>query len=423
MKTLLIWFALVFANFVAYSQASDTLRLTIPEAEQQFSKTNFSLLAQKFNIEASKAQIIQARLLPNPTINLEQTIVPTTNLANSETIGAFGQRAIQIQQLILIGGKRNKQVDVATIGVEMSEYQFTELVRELLFQLRSNFYSIHYLQKTLGIYSQEIQNITRLVDAYQGQVDKGNIPVKEVIRLESLLITLQTEQTNIRKQIIDNESVIKILLANNSQKTIEPVTNDDALDGLNLQSVKLADLIADAIENRPDRKLQEASIRMASANLALQKAFAKPDITVGYSYDRAGSYVNDYHAITISMGLPFFNKNQGNIKAAEYQIQGNKQYLAQAANQVDNEVLQALTKAQLSEDLYRKMDKGFLPKFEKLIQGVVENYQKRNLTLIEFTDFLESYKSSFTQLNSLQNDRIQAFEYLNFVVGKKVIGN
>ena len=421
MKTLLIGIILFFSSLTAFTQTADTLRITLPEAEQQFTKNNFSLLAQKFNIEASKAQIIQAQLLPNPTINLEQTVIPTANVANSETIGAFGQRAIQIQQLILIGGKRNKQVAVAKIGAEMSEYQFSELVRELVFQLRSNFYSIHYLQKTLGIYTQEIQNITRLVSAYKEQVEKGNIPVKEVIRLESFLITLQTEQTNISKQIIDNESVIKILLSNSDSNFIQPIANDEALDGLNLQALKVGDLITNATENRPDRKLQETSIRLASANLALQKAFAKPDVVVGYSYDRAGSYVNNYHALTVSIGLPFFNKNQGNIKAAEYQIEGNKQYLAQTENQLRNEVLQAYSKAQLSEDLYRKMDKTFPQKFQKLIQGVVENYQKRNLTLIEFTDFLESYKNSVTQINTLQNDRIQAFEFLNFVVGRKVI--
>ena len=421
MKTLFIGIVLLFSSFVAFTQVADTLRITLPEAEQQFAKTNFSLLAQKFNIEASKAQIIQAQLLPNPTINLEQTVIPSANVANSETIGAFGQRAIQIQQLILIGGKRNKQVAVAKIGAEMSEYQFSELVRELVFQLRSNFYAIHYLQKTLGIYTQEIQNITRLVSAYKEQVEKGNIPVKEVIRLESFLITLQTEQTNISKQIIDNESVIKILLSNNTTSFIQPLANDEALDRLNLQDLKVGDLITSATENRPDRKLQEASIRLASANLALQKAFAKPDVVVGYSYDRAGSYVNNYHALTVSMGLPFFNKNQGNIKVAEYQIEGNKQYLAQTENQLGNEVLQAYSKAQLSEDLYRKMDKTFPQKFQTLIQGVVENYQKRNLTLIEFTDFLESYKNSVTQINTLQNDRIQAFEFLNFMVGRKVI--
>lgn len=167
--------------------------------------------------------------------------------------------------------------------------------------------------------------------------------------------------------------------------------------------------------------MQEANTKYAIANLNLQKALAKPDVTVGYSYDRAGSYVNNYHAVTVSMALPFFNKNQGNIKIAENQIEANKQYFAHTQNQLENEVLQAFTKAQENERLFRKIDKKFQTDFEKLIAGVLENYQKRNLTLIEFTDFLESYKNTVSQLNTLQNNRIQAFENLNFVVGKKVI--
>ena len=95
--------------------------------------------------------------------------------------------------------------------------------------------------------------------------------------------------------------------------------------------------------------------------------------------------------------------------------------MAQADNQLSNDVLQAFTKANMSDELSRKMDKQFISNFKKLIDGVVENYQKRNLTLIEFTDFLESYKNTVSELNSIQNDRMQAFEYLNFVVGKRVI--
>ena len=421
MKTLLIWLALVFANFVACAQSFDTLRLKIPEAEKQFAKVNFSLLAQKYNIEVSKAAIIQARLLPNPNVNIEQTIITTSNVANNENIGAFGQRAFQIQQLILLGGKRSKQIEVAKINGELSEYQFTELVRELVYQLRSKFYDVHFLQKTLFVYRQEIQNIAQLVIAYKEQVVKGNLPLKEVIRLESFLIGLQSEQANVKKQIIDNEAVIKILLSDNSSKYIYPDVDDTVLDSLTPQPLVLSNLISDATENRPDRKIQDASIRLASANLMLQKALAKPDIIVGYSYDRAGSYVNNYHALTASMSLPFFNRNQGNIKAAENQISAGRQYLAQADNQLNNDVLQAFAKANMGEELYRKMDKQFILNFKKLIDGVVENYKKRNLTLIEFTDFLESYKNTVRELNAIEADRMQAFEYLNFVVGKRIM--
>jgi cobalt-zinc-cadmium efflux system outer membrane protein len=155
--------------------------------------------------------------------------------------------------------------------------------------------------------------------------------------------------------------------------------------------------------------------------LALQKAMATPDLTIGYSYDRAGSYLNNYHGLTIAMDLPVFNKNQGNIKIAENTIQANKQNLAQTDVQINNDVLQALLKAQEAERLYKTLDKNYLPSFNKLIDGVVQNYQKRNITLLEFMDFLESYKITVTQINTLQNTRMQTFENLNFVVGKKVL--
>ncbi len=422
MKFLLVLIgSFILLNQGVFAQKVDSLKLTLPEAEQQFSQKNFLLLAQKYNIESSKAAIIQAQLLPNPTINIEQTAVTQSTDANGSSIGPLGQRAIQIQQLIQVAGKRKKQVALTRIGVEISEFQFSEIIRELLFQLRSSFYQIHYLQRTLLMYEQEIPNITRLVSAYKEQVQKGNLPQKEVIRLQSFLLALQTEQNGIRNQITDNESVMKVLIATNSPKSIEPLVDETQVENLSLANLSLANLIETATQNRPDLKIQDASTRYASANLALQKALAKPDVTVGYSYDRAGSYVNNYHALTVSMALPFFNKNQGNIKIAENQIEANKQYFAQTQNQLENDVLQAYTKAQENERLFRQIDKKYQSDFQNLIGGVLENYQKRNLTLIEFTDFLESYKNTVSELNALQNNRMQAFENLNFVVGKKVI--
>ena len=422
MRTLLVLISgLVLLHQSVYAQKADTLKLSLSDAEQQFSQKNFLLLAQKYGIEASKAAIIQAGLLPNPTINLEQTVISQPTIANDVPIGAFGQRAIQIQQLIQVAGKRNKQIALAKAGVEISQYQFSEIIRELLFQLRSSFYQIHYLEKTLIMYNQEIQKITGLVSAYQEQVQKGNVPKKELIRLQSFLITLEGEASNIVNQITDNQTTIKVLLADRTNSILQPLVDDTQIENLSIAGLNLADLIGNATQNRPDLKVQQANTQYAVANLNLQKALAKPDVTVGYSYDRAGSYVNNYHALTVSMALPFFNKNQGNIKIAENQIEANKQYFAQTQNQLENEVIQALTKAQENERLFRKIDKKFQTDFEKLITGVLENYQKRNLTLIEFTDFLESYKNTVSQLNILQNNRIQAFENLNFVVGKKVI--
>ncbi len=422
MKSLLVLIgSVLFLHQGMYAQKADTLKLSLSDAEQQFSQRNFLLLAQKYGIEASKAAIIQAGLLPNPTVNLEQTLISQSTIANDVPIGPFGQRAIQIQQLIQVAAKRNKQIALAKAGVEISQYQFAELIRELLFQLKGSFYQIHYLQKTLLMYNEEIRKITSLVAAYQEQVQKGNIPQKELIRLQSFLITIEGEASDIVNQITDNQTTMKVLLADRTNTIIDPLVDDLQIQNINLTGLNVANLVEDARQNRPDLKVQNAITQYSMANYTLQKALAKPDVTVGYSYDRAGNYVNNYHALTVSIPLPIFNKNQGNIKIAENQIEANKQYYAQTQNQLENEVFQAYTKAQENERLFRKIDQKFQANFEKLITGILENYQKKNLTIIELTDFLESYKNTVSQLNILQNNRMQAFEQLNFVVGKKVI--
>ena len=83
MKTLLVLIgSCMLLSQVMYAQKADTLKLSLSDAEQQFSQKNFLLLAQKYGIEASKAAIIQAGLLPNPTVSLEQTVISQPTIAN-----------------------------------------------------------------------------------------------------------------------------------------------------------------------------------------------------------------------------------------------------------------------------------------------------------------------------------------------------
>jgi cobalt-zinc-cadmium efflux system outer membrane protein len=52
---------------------------------------------------------------------------------------------------------------------------------------------------------------------------------------------------------------------------------------------------------------------------------------------------------------------------------------------------------------------------------VVANYNSRNISLLEFTDFFESYRTSMVQWYQLQNDRADAIEALNFAVSVPII--
>ena len=97
-------------------------------------------------------------------------------------------------------------------------------------------------------------------------------------------------------------------------------------------------MIDSALQNRYDLKAANAEVQFSEANLALQKAMRVPDLMVGGYYDKAGNYVPHYNALTLAIDLPFWNRNQGNIKAAEFQIGQNKQLQSQAQLQVRDDI-------------------------------------------------------------------------------------
>src|SRR5579872_6814906 len=105
------WIPLFFgccisAASVLAQPAMDTLQLPLPAAEKMFLDSNFQLLAQRYNIDASKALILQARLWPNPNLSVAQgPIIPIYDPNSQYPHSNFfyhNEFSAQISQLILL---------------------------------------------------------------------------------------------------------------------------------------------------------------------------------------------------------------------------------------------------------------------------------------------------------------------------------
>jgi cobalt-zinc-cadmium efflux system outer membrane protein len=398
-------------------QAQDSLQLSLRQADSLFLRNNLSLLAERFRIVASQASIIQARLWDNPTLSVE------ANAFNPDKrrvldVARRGQKIISIEQILVTAGKRSKQVALATENAHMTEYEFMDLLRVLKFELRSNFFDIYFLQNTLNRYQLQINNLQSTVTAFESQYEKNNVSLRELLRLKALLFQLNNDKTEILFQIAEKEKVLKILL--NLDVPLIPIVNEDELNRYQLNDYDAPALGQLALQNRGDVKVTESLTRQAELNYNLQKSLAVPNLRIGATYDQSGSYVNNYTGITLSADLPLFNKNQGNIKVARSQIDYQKGLQNQKVNVVTNEVAAAFQKVQYVENMVHSIDSKFSEQFEQLNKGVVENFQKRNLSLLEFIDLIETYSESIKELNRLKADRVGAYEELNFTVGQEL---
>ena len=271
-----------------------------------------------------------------------------------------------------------------------------------------------------GIYEKEIQSLTKTTKAFEEQVQKGNIAQKELIRIKSQLYTLQAELVSLENLIDDIQSEFKLLIRAKANTYIIPVADIKEEQGNIISNFSYQSLIDSAYKNRYDLKIANANVLLNQQNLSLQKALAKPDITVGASYDRLGSYVKNFNSIGVSIPLPLFNRNQGNIKQANAMIESGKLEVSALQDNLESEVANRYMAAVRAEKLLNSFDSKFPDDFNYLIGEVLKNYEKRNITLLEFIDFYDSYKQNVLQLNNLRYNRISQLEQLNYTTGSQI---
>jgi len=399
-------------------KAQDTLKLTLPQAEELFLKNNYQLLMAKYQIEQGKADVMTAKLFNNPEITHENLFYNHETKRFLETSYATGQFNTQISQLFQLAGKRNKNIQLANTAVKMEEYEYYDLMRTLRYQLRSNFFRLHYLQQSAKVYTDQINGLNQLLQASNKQLALGNIANKDLIRIKSLLYSLQADYHQTNTEIAELDHDLKLLTQIKSStiiQTLAPVANNSTL-----APISYTALLDSAKTNRIDLKSAQAAIGYAQQNLKLQKANAIPDIQLSLTYDLKGSYPEKYTGIGISMPIPLFNRNQGEIKKAKIAIEAQQTAYQQLENSLDNEVFKAYRNAKRIEDLLANRDDDFNSDYQKLMVEVTKNFAKRNIGLLEFLDFYESYKENILQFNQLQFERINAKEEINFVTGTSI---
>jgi cobalt-zinc-cadmium efflux system outer membrane protein len=119
--------------------------------------------------------------------------------------------------------------------------------------------------------------------------------------------------------------------------------------------------------------------------------------------------------------LPVLNKNQGNIHAAAFAEKQQEAIASNAEVQLHNNVLNAYNKLQLLVQQNNNVQKSFYSGYEKMFANMLQSYQQKQIGLLEFLDFFDTYKDSRLRLLQQQLNLQLAKEELNYQTGTTII--
>ncbi len=409
----IIRLSFLFFAFVPLFAQTNNQNLTLAETDQLLIKNNLSLLAAKYNVNIAESQKIQAKLFDNPDLAL-------TIPAYSKEHGWFdvvGDVDVSLMQAIKIAGKRKAGIDLAESQKQLAVWQYELLAKQLKYAVHSSYFTIYYLQKSIDKTSTETIKLKTIINALQVQYNKGNVTLNEFIRITASYNSLSSDILELQNSIHQEKNNLRTLLLLSSESDFTPTPTFSELNKYSLSLTSLPDIIQKAEAQHPEIKLADASVYASEMQLKYEKKQAIPDLQFGVGYSKDGDYTKYLTYANFGVSIPIFNRNQGNIKAAEYQVKQSQVARDNQKNILESQIKYSYDRVKAIEARTSDIGSDFESQFDLLMTNVSENYMKRNLSMLEFTDLIESYHEQIVQLNNLKLEKILSYEDLNYNTG------
>ncbi len=393
--------------------------VTLDNLEAAFLQKNYALIANKFNVDRIDAEIIQEKLWQNPTLSIsEVNLWKTYNVEEQPYLfGKYGknqQISVELEQLIETAGKRKKRVAIKELEKNSALFEYEELLRELKKELRQTYFSLARIQSEKKELQNSVDLFEQMMTQYQRQADLKNVPKADFYRLQTELIGLQKDQIELENQEIEYINKLRLLTQNSDLNV-----NEIDFSRFNSHSKSIPFNAKQlAKEQNIALKKQENEINLAEKQLILEKAQRTPDLAFQVNYDRGGNIMRDFVGVGVSIDLPIFNTNKGNIKASEIVL--NQQQITKNALHSELDISIDQLQNQISQ-----LDKALI-QWKKLNNQeqltMIDNYKKhlqnKQITLLEFIDFTQAYRESQKAYLDLLENYQNTFEELNYIVGQ-----
>ena len=392
-------------------------QMSLLDCENAFQQNNLQLLAEQYNINIADADILQAKIWELPQIS---GYINAYNPEDRNVLDAGKAKGFEVTQLIYMGGKKKNEVAFAKSNKDLAQLQFTQLLVELRTQLHTNYYNLYYEKLKLENTNKQLGYMNDLLKAYKVQSAKGNVSLKDEVRLQSMVIQLNNDKLAITKDILEFEQNLKVLTG--ITENIEPqISDEEAKEILAAQPFgDESDLKRKAIENNADYLFNLKLIDNSKLYAQWQKSLNVPDLNVGAEYDQnSGTFRNEIN-LKVGIPIPLWKVNKGNVQKAKYTIEQNRRNAEFQKLNLETKVQAAFQIWKNQYEQLLEIKSTDLDNLDLVYNGILKNFRNGNVNLIDFTDFMESYRQTSLQIYDMKNELIQSAEQLNQLVQVKI---
>ena len=397
--------------------------LSVDQAVHEAIDHNPGLTAQRATLAVADAAIVTASLRPNPVLTGDVDSLDWVGTGFSEQNNAGPpQAAVRVDVPLERGRKRALRSAVAQYGRALADAQVADASRRLTLDVTLACVDVLEAKARLALARDNLQTLERLVDLNDRRVATGAIAPLEVTR--SRVAMLQYRASVRTAELALTQARLKLLPLLGVRTGDAPIDIDDRLRlAVQPAAPNLDALQAAARAARPDLRAGRTEQARTQADLRLQLAQATVDYTVGAEFRRQQGIAGRGNMLGffVSVPLPFFNRNQGEIARAEAEQRRSGLALTAVESEVRAEVASAFEEFRSSQQLVAEMERDLLKPANDARAGTTYTYQAGATSLLDVLDAQRAFNDTMDSYYAAQATYRRAHAKLTLVAGDEVI--
>jgi cobalt-zinc-cadmium efflux system outer membrane protein len=399
--------------------------LTLDQAIDILARQNLDLRAKWLEIPQARADILTAGLRANPILYADSQLVPYGS-DSPRRPGGPTQYDVNISHPLDYSHKRRARMAYATRALQVMEAQYQNEVRLAIQNLYNAYVDVLAARETVRAAQTSVEGLDELLRINRELYRQKNASRPDVDQAYADRQIAAAGLLSAREELLQRKRTLAEIL-NLPPELAGKLELRGAIGDLAPPPPPEEQLIEIAMNSRPDLASYRLGIVAAQANLRLQLANRFADAYLlyqPYTFQNnapLGLQSATSWALGITVPLPVYNRNQGNVERARINVYQSQVQLNMLERRIVTEVQQALAEYRLSAGIVRHIRLEIEPALKRARDDRFELFHEGEHTKFVFLDAQRKYNDTVKiYLDSIVRHR-RSMLALDTVVGQRIV--
>ena len=369
-------------GLLAMAQVASAQTLTLESALQSAFAGNPDLAAAQWEIDIAQGGRQQAGLIPNPVASWDA----------EDTRRSTRTTTVKLSQTLELGGKRGARIEVASRAQDAAAQELEQRRNLLRAEVIDGFYGALRAQERLELAQRSMALAERGLVIANGRVTAGKASPVEATRAQVEVSQIRLERSRAEIGVSD---AYRRLAAITGSATIGFERVEAG--AVNTPALPSATQLLARLESTAELRLAQLQIQQRDAGLGLEKAQRIPDldVSIGSQYD--ASVRERVNLVGVSMPIPLFNRNQGNVLAASRRADQARDLRNATELRLRTETRQALDLWATANSEVRAFNQVILPAAQSAVDSATRGFEMGKFNFLDVLDAQRTLIAARTQ--------------------------